>query len=102
MKMRMCLLLSVWILQACELAAAGAGDVEIAVPAQAPKTVLFAAKELKGFLDASLGADVPLCNVPSERKTSFMLGAELWQAAGFSTNEWSRDVFSIRTRPGRV
>ena len=43
---------------------AGIGDVEIVVPADAPKTVLFAAKELKGFLDAALGGDVPVSPAP--------------------------------------
>ena len=101
MNMRICLLLT-QILLVSEIVAASASDVEIVVPVDAPKTVLFAAKELKEFLDASLDADVAICNAPSNLKTSFMLGGELWRDAGFSTNEWSRDAFSIRTKSGRV
>ncbi|MBQ3341997.1 MAG: DUF4838 domain-containing protein [Kiritimatiellae bacterium] len=80
----------------------GIGDVEVVVPADAPKTVRFAAKELKGFLDAALGGDVPVSSEPGAGKTAFMLGERLWREAGFTTNGWSRDAFVIRTRRNRV
>ena len=71
------------LLFSCSVPASERG-VEIVIPAEAPKTVLFAAKELKGFLEESLDIQVPISNTSTDAKTSFMLGGELWQKAGFS------------------
>ena len=76
---------------------------EIVVSADAPKTVRFAAKELKTFLDKSLGADIPVVDAPTKGKSQVVLGMNGWAAeAGISTNALVRDAFVMKTSGSRI
>ena len=76
---------------------------EILVADDAPKTVQFAAKELKTFLDQVLGADIPVVNKPMEGKLQVVLGMNRWAAeAGISTNTLVRDAFAMKNSGGRI
>ena len=76
-----------------------AADAEIVIPADAAKVVRFAAKEAKMFLSETLGADVPVVNSPTAGRSSLVLGANAWSdAAGFSTNAFTRDEFIIAAK----
>ena len=80
-----------------------AKTAEIVIADDAPKTVQFAAKELKAFLGQALGADVPVVNEPTDGKASVVLGMNRWAAAaGISTNALARDAFVLKTAGSRV
>ena len=72
------------------------GRTEIVIAKDAPKTVAFAAKEMKHFLDGVLGADVPIVNAPTAGKSPIFLGANEWtKAAGIDVAGLKRDAFRI-------
>ena len=76
---------------------------EIVVAADAPKTVRFAAKELKTFLDQVLAAEVPVVAEPTKGKAHVVLGMNRWAAeAGISTNALVRDAFVMKTAGGGI
>ena len=71
-------------------------ETEIVVAADAPKTVLFAAKEMKHFLDGVLGSDVGIVRRPTAGKRAVFLGASEWtRDAGLATDGLARDAFRI-------
>ena len=69
------------------------GATEIAVASDAPKTVLFAAKELKHFLEGAFGEEVSVVTTPTVCKAGIRLGAK---ATGFDVSAFARDEFRIR------
>ena len=75
-----------------EAAMLRSGSTEIVVAEDAPKTVKFAAKEMKHFLDGVLSCDIPVVSAPSGTRTPIHLGAG---SAGFSVDGFGRDAFRI-------
>ena len=79
------------------------GKLEVVVAPEACSTVQFAAEEAQAFLAQSLGAEVPLVNVPTGGRASLVVGPNRWaDAAGVTTNGLKRDGFRIRTAGERV
>ena len=72
------------------------GKTEIVVAKNAPRTVKFAAREMKHFLDGVLSCDVPVVNAPTGARTPIHLGSDKWtRAAGISVDGLARDAFRI-------
>ena len=63
------LLLFAAIATAASAAVLEAGKTEVVIAPGAPKTVEFAAKEMKHFLDGVLGADVAVVRAPTPGST---------------------------------
>lgn len=74
------------------------GNAEIVVAPQASKVTLFAAAELKQFLDEVLKSDVKIVKSPTAGKKHFFIGKEFAQAAGFDEKKLFRDAFYIVNR----
>ena len=84
-------------------AVVSAGTAEIVIAADAPKTVRFAADEMKSFLGQVLAAEIPVVTAPTDGKTSIVLGSNVWSvAAGIDTAALKRDAFVIKVEKGRV
>ena len=80
-----------------------AADTEIVVTPRAPLATQFAAKELKSFLDRSLGADVKISTSFTAGKRAIVLGTNGWsRAAGMDLDAKPRDTFLIKACGGRV
>ncbi len=80
-----------------------ADGTEILIDAHAPKTVAFAADELRDFLGQVLGAPIPVVNAPTEGKVSIVLGSNDWSvAAGIDTAALKRDAFVTKASGGRI
>lgn len=80
-----------------------AADTEIAVDPKAPKTVLFAANELRDALGKALGAEIPLTRRISPGKKTIVLGTNAWsEAAGLFPARFPRDTFMVKTVGDRV
>ena len=72
------------------------GNTEIVVAKDAPRTVKFAAGEMKHFLDGVFSCDVPVVNVPTGMRTPIHLGGDKWtKGAGISVDGLARDAFRI-------
>ena len=72
------------------------GNTEIVVAKDAPRTVKFAAGEMKHFLDGVFSCDVPVVNVPTGMRTPIHLGSDKWtKGAGISVDGLARDAFRI-------
>lgn len=79
------------------------GNTEIVVGADAPRTVRFAAAELKTHLDGVLRANIPIVDVPGAGKHCFYLGVSLWsKAAGIDDAKLFRDAFFIKNTPDGI
>ena len=75
-----------------------ADEIEIVVAEKAPKTVRFAAEEMRRLLKRSFGKEIPLAAVPSDGKASLILGDNAWtREAGIDVSTFARDEFRIRT-----
>ena len=73
-------------------------NVEIVVPEKSPKTVVFAAEELKKSLGESLGGKIPVVNKPDNNKISIILGDNtLSRKAGISIKDIPRDGYIIKS-----
>ena len=88
-----CTIAAVALFMGCaEAATLRSGATEIVVAKDAPRTVNFAAKEMKHFLDGVLSCDVPVVTAPSGTRTPIHLGAG---STGFSVDGLERDEFRI-------
>ena len=80
-----------------------ADRAEVVIAADAPKTVRFAADEMTNLLSRTFGKAVPVAHAPTAGKTSLVLGMNEWAAAaGLSTNDLTRDAFTIAAKDGLV
>lgn len=80
-----------------------ATDTEIVIEAKAPKTVRFAARELKTFLSESLSGEIPLVSSPTPGRHGIYLGeSEALARAGLSTAGLPADAFMIAVTNGNV
>ena len=81
--------------------APGASEIVIAPDAAPP--VRFAASEMRRFMSAALGAEVPVVNEPTSGRASVVLGVNAWsRAAGLAPEKLPRDGFQIRVAADRV
>ena len=79
------------------------GATEIVVASDAPKTVLFAAEEMKSLLAQTLGVEVPVVTAPTKgRSALFLGGSAAMRAAGIDVAKLPRDGFRIKTLDGAV
>ena len=79
------------------------GKTEIVIAEDAPKSVQFAAGELKTFLSKVLGAEVPIINALTGGKSAIVLGENEWsQSAGLDPSKLPRDGFCAQAQDGRV
>ena len=96
------------VLCACCACAAGelaftAADTEIVVAPNPPLGTQFAARELKGFLDRVLGADVKVVTAFTPGRKSIVLGTNAWSAAaGIDMAVKPRDAFVIKAAKDRL
>ena len=103
-----CVAAIVGLVSVCSLALGGeltltASNAEIVVAPGALRATQFAAKELKGFLDRALAADVPIVAAPTAGRASVVLGTNAWSAAaGIDVAAKPRDTFVIRAAGGRL
>ena len=80
-----------------------ADNTEIVVEKGAPKTVRFAAEELRTFLSQVFSSEVPQVQVTTAGKTHIYLGeCEELAKAGFSTKDLPRDAFILAVKDGDV
>ena len=78
-------------------------NVEIVLDRKAPAAAVFAAKELKTFLDGSLGAQTEIVNELGDSKKQIVVGENEWsRAAGINLEGKKRDTFVIKEHEGRV
>ena len=78
-------------------------NVEIVLDRKAPAAAVFAAKELKTFLDGSLGAQTEIVNELGDSKKQIVVGENEWsRAAGIDLEGKKRDTFVIKEHEGRV
>ena len=76
---------------------------EIVVAKNAPKTVLFALKELNGLLSRTFGKPLNVVNTPTDGKVSIVLGDnEFSRAAGLDTGKLIRDGYYIKTIGNKI
>ena len=96
------------VLCACCACAAGdlvftAADTEIVVAPNPPHGTQFAARELKGFLDRVLGANVKVVTAFTSGRKSIVLGTNAWSAAaGIDMTVKPRDTFVIKAAKDRL
>ena len=97
------LLLFAAIATAASAAVLEAGKTEVVIAPGAPKTVEFAAKEMKHFLDGVLGADVAVVRAPTPGATPVFLGVGA-ASTGIeaSVDGFCRDEFRIVSNDGGV
>ena len=74
------------------------GNVEIVVDANASKTTLFAASQLKMFLDKTLNGNANIVKTATPGKKHFFIGREYASKAGFDAGRLFRDAFYIVNR----
>lgn len=78
-------------------------NVEIVLDREAPAATVFAAKELKTFLDESLGAQTAIVNELNGSKKQIVVGENRWsRSAGIDLAGKKRDSFVIKEHEGRV
>ena len=78
-------------------------NVEIVLDRKAPAAAVFAAKELKTFLDGSLGAQTEIVNELGGAKKQIVVGENGWsRAAGIDLEGKKRDTFVIKEHEGRI
>ncbi|MBO5722750.1 MAG: hypothetical protein J6S19_06510 [Lentisphaeria bacterium] len=73
-------------------------NVELVVAPQASKVTLFAATELKQFLDEALKSDAKIVRTPTAGKKHFFIGKEFAKQAGVDEKKLFRDAFYIVNR----
>lgn len=96
----MILLLSAALVSGIEFSAS---DAEIVLDRNAVATARFAARELKTFLDGSLGGDIPIVNEPCDRRKQIVVGENRWsKEAGIDLAGMPRDGFVIKSAGKRV
>ena len=77
-----------------------AGATEVVVAEDAPRCVVFAARELTNFLSRAYGAAIPVVRSCTPGKASIALGDSAWsRAAGIDTSGFVRDEFEIKSEP---
>ena len=79
-----------------------AGNVEVVIPDQAPKSLSFAASEMTNFLARTLGESVPIVNRETHGKTPILLGEALWDEPSVRLADLPRDAFAVAVGGGRV
>ena len=73
-----------------------AGNTEVVLDADAPKTVRFAASELTNFLASVLACDIPVVNKPTSGRQGIYLGdSPASRSKGISVDNLARDAFWI-------
>ena len=79
------------------LAKGGKAQCEIVLPANANRTVRYAATELKNFLEQIIGSKVPVVKAPTGKCTAFLLGAEGAKTINFDLAGIDRDGYIIQS-----
>ena len=80
-----------------------AGETEVVVAADAPKTVLFAAEEMTNFLSRAFDSPVPIVTSATPGRKGIYLGdSDLSRKAGIDVSAMKRDAFAIVCEKGRV
>ena len=80
-----------------------AADTEIVVAPNPPLGTQFAARELKGFLDRVLGANVKVVTAFTPGRRAIVLGTNAWSvAAGIDMAVKPRDAFVIKAAKDRL
>lgn len=80
------------------LAENGKSNFVIVISPQASKVTTFASKELKVFIDRTLGADIPIVNQSPENTQAIIIGdCDLARKAGLDVSKLPADGYYIKT-----